>query len=185
MIYRKAENSAGNRNTILLHCKESPIVLLDDDITSFAIGTKTENMIKRSRGDAINLIKKLAKLDYDLIGCAETTSNVIMRNREPISRNVLLQGSFIIVRTSELLFNENYKMLEDYELACRAIQNGYKVARYNYLGTNKPKNGTNKGGYHEQYLSGENKKWLWLLQNDYSFFKVNKEKTGGRIVWKK
>lgn len=185
VLYREANNSASNRNTILMEYKERPILLLDDDITSFAIGTKHENMIKRETGVAIKLIESLSQLNYDLIGCAETTSNVIKRHREPISTNCLLQGSFILFNTSDILFNEQYKMLVDYELSCRAIQNGFKVARYNYLGTNKPKNGTNKGGYHECYVSGENRKWLWKLQNEYSFFKVNKDYTGGKLVWRR
>lgn len=183
VIYREVSNAAGNRNTILLYCPERPIVLFDDDITSFAIGNKKENFRKRESGEALERIQQIATLDYDLIGCSESTSNLNMQKRPMVSTNVLLQGSFLIIKNSWIRFNESYKCLDDYELTLRALRNGLRVARYNYFATNKPKNGTNKGGCYEQYANGEHRKVLWLLQNEYSNFKVNKDYTGGRIVW--
>ena len=166
VLFREATNSAANRNTILMNCAERPIVLLDDDITSFVLGNRTENFRKRKNGEAIAIIQEISKLHFDLIGCSETTSNLYKRKRLPISTNVLLQGSFLIVNSTQLFFNEQYEMLVDYELTLRAIKNGFNVARYNYLGTNKPKNGTNTGGITSVMLAER-------IKNGCGSFKTN------------
>jgi hypothetical protein len=78
-------------------------------------------------------------------------------------------------------FNEKWKMVEDYEIALRTIRRGGHTLRSNWLSVRKPKNGTNKGGLHERYASGELKEWISRLAQVYPEFKPNKDKTGGYV----
>ncbi len=80
-----------------------------------------------------------------------------------------------------IMFNEKWKMVEDYEIALRTIRKGGHTLRANALCARKPKNGTNEGGLHERYVNGELGKWIARLALVYPEFKPNKDKTGGHI----
>ena len=185
-IYRKADCAAANRNTLLDEIKERPICLLDDDIVSFCY--RFENRMfrtdtKKSLDIIFDFSKKIAGNNCSLAGISPTNNNILAKNRPEISVDNLLQGSVLIFFTPDLRFDERFKMVEDYELSLRVIYSGQHLLRENYVCANKPKNGTNAGGLHDRYARGELPFWLNILHKKYPMFKVNKNKTGGDIVW--
>lgn len=188
IIYNENNCASGNRNNILKYVKERPICLLDDDIRSFAYYSKEGKFITDNK-KAFELIEEIIeeskKNDYSIIGIAANSNGIIARNRSKVDVDVLLQGSFLIVFSKELFFDEKFKMVEDYEISLKTIYNSQHTARYNFLTANKPKNGTNKGGLHERYIKGELPFWIKLLQKKYPIFIPNKNLTGGSIRWKK
>lgn len=183
-IVRKADCAAGNRNTLLKNL-ETPLVIIDDDITSFAFkGNKMSSFKKIEDAKSLESIilqtVDIAKdNDIPIIGCAATSNDLVARNRTRYSYDVLLQGSFLVF-LAPLFFDERWKMVEDYELSLRAIRMSHTM-RDNYLCARKPKNGTNKGGLHERYASNELPYWVASLGKQYREFKPNKEMTGGSV----
>ena len=183
-VYREADCAAGNRNTLLMTVG-APIVLLDDDITSIAVKLPGHNFRRLNDGktllNGISEITDLAKENKCAIaGVAATTNDLIARSRERYSFDCLLQGSFLIF-LEDILFNEKWKMVEDYELSLRVVRSGKHILRANGFSANKPKNGTNPGGLHDRYASGELRTWITRLSQVYPEFKPNKDRTGGHI----
>lgn len=186
IIYRKADSAAGNRNTLLREIKQRPICLLDDDISS--IGYRVT-----AKGFRVCTDRALAMIDEAcaeaqkngclVAGVAPTGNNIIASARDTMSVDVLLQGSFLVFLGDEV-FDERYKMVEDYELCLRIISRGDHTIRFNHFVANKPKNGTNAGGLHDRYASGELPRWINRLERQYSIFKANAAKTGGCIKWR-
>lgn len=184
-IYSEADSAAGNRNTLLRNIQERPICLLDDDIVSFCSLTDDGRFI-------VNNEKAMAQIKYIfehpqkniiIAGCSPNANGIIVRHRPEISIDILLQGSVLIVYDKDFYFDENFKMVEDYEISLRAIYSGKHTARWNYVCANKPKNGTNEGGLHERYINNELPHWLKVLQKKYPIFRPNKTYTGGDIKW--
>lgn len=182
IIYAPKDCAAGNRNTILDHVK-SPIWLLDDDIVSFGryegkgFRVNTEACLK----DMEELAALAKKNNISLLGLAPTSNAIIAKNRPRYTHDCLLQGSVVYVNDLTVRFDENWKMVEDYEISLRVIETGGRIIRANYLSANKPQNGTNDGGLHERYLNGELPKWIQMLSRRYPQFQPNKTKTGGMV----
>lgn len=186
IIYRKADSAAGNRNTLLQTIKERPICLLDDDITSvgYRVTSKGFRACTKQALEALDsLCEEAQKNGCVVAGVSPTGNNIVASARETASVDVLLQGSFLIF-LSDALFDGRYKMVEDYELCLRLIAQGQHTIRFNHYVANKPKNGTNEGGLHERYASGELPRWIRSLERQYSIFKANSAKTGGYIKWR-
>lgn len=184
IIKGEADCAAGNRNTILRNCSR-PIVLLDDDISSFGVWDgKTYR--KDTRG-VLNGILRLIEYGQDKTSCIgiSPSSNGMVRQGRPIwQKNVLLQGTFLIVFDKSVLFDENFKMLEDYEYSISLVKKARGTLRFNNYVALKPSNGTNKGGMHERYENGEQPKWNSLLHMKHSEYIPNKKNTGGTVKWK-
>lgn len=183
-IFREADCAAGNRNTLLMTIG-APIALLDDDITSMAVKLPGHNFRRLEDGksllNGISEITDIAKENKcSLVGIAATTNDIIARSRERYTFDCLLQGSFLIFLDT-VLFNEKWKMVEDYEISLRIIRQGRHILRANAFSANKPKNGTNLGGLHDRYANGELRTWISRLSQVYPEFKPNKDRTGGHI----
>lgn len=180
ILFREADCAAGNRNTILDKYKK--VLLLDDDITSFA--QDTGKSFTNIRGGFDDIIADMFKIAEDngaeLFGVAPTDDRRLAVRRGRYSIDVLLQGTVMGVKA--MRFNEKYKMVEDYEISLRAIQSGKRIFRFNAITARKPQNGTNSGGYHEKYVSGEQKEWIKKLEREFSIFKANKDFKGGRLI---
>lgn len=180
-VVRKTDCAAGNRNTIIREIGV-PLVLVDDDVTSFAVNVKGTfrsadmNSLVSAISDAVEVGKQN---NVTAIGVSATDNNMLLRNRPEYSFDTLLQGSLIIL-LKPIYFNEQWKMVEDYELCLRILSRGHTL-RANHLCARKPKNGTNKGGLHERYSNGELPLWIERLSVAYPMFKPNKSKTGGQV----
>ena len=122
--------------------------------------------------------------EYSLAGVSATTNGMNARKYPDNTVDVVLQGTVLIVFDKDIRFDESFKMVEDYELCCKVIYRGKHTLRYNYLAANKPKNGAEQGGMHERYSNNELPFWLKRLSAKYPLFKVNKNHTGGRIIWR-
>lgn len=186
IIYRKNDCAAGNRNTLLEMIDKRPICLLDDDITGFSVADDGKTFKKNTKA-GLELIESLPEVmdknGITVAGISATANSLILRNRTEYSVDTVLQGTVIIVNDNTTRFNEKYKMVEDYELSLRMIYRGDSLIRANYVAATKPKNGSNLGGLHNRYASGELKGWLKLLHKEYPIFRINKDFTGGHIRW--
>lgn len=188
IIFREADSASGNRNTLLSAINERPVCLLDDDVSSFCVFTKDGRFLVNTPMALKTLLEvaDIAKANNcPIAGVAPTANGIVARSRPEVNVDVLLQGTVIIMLSPDLRFDERFKMVEDYEIALRVICAGKHTLRYNYIAASKPKNGTNKGGLHDRYASGQLPLWLERLHKCYPIFHVNKAKTGGDIKWQK
>ena len=183
-VVRQADCAAGNRNT-LLEALGAPLVLLDDDIRAIAIKQTDSNFKRAITREEFEAVIEAAIIrgqenKCSVVGFADTTNNLVARGREEYSYDVLLQGSFLVVLSGDIRFDERWKMVEDYELSLRTILQSHTL-RSNYVSAFKPQNGTNAGGLHDRYENGELTWWIERLSKKYPMFKPNKAKTGGRV----
>lgn len=181
IIYEPNDCAGGNRNTLLKNI-EGDVTLLDDDITSFAYWngekfvTDTKTALERMQGTLSGI-----RDDFAIAGVSPNTNGIIRRSRPDRSYLCLLQGTVLIFRNREILFDEKWKMVEDYEISLRAVRLGETTLRLNDFAANKPQNGTNEGGLHDRYKRGELRLWINRLGAAYKEFKPNREKTGGSL----
>ena len=181
VIYAPSDCAGGNRNN-LIKSIDDELLLLDDDITSFAYWngqkyiTDTKTALKRM----LESLQGVAD-EWALAGVSPTANGLIRKSRSEISYLTLLQGTVLFVKDKSLLFNEKWKMVEDYEISLRAIRMGLNTIRLNNFVANKPKNGSNAGGLHERYANNELPIWITRLSKVYPEFKPNKDKTGGYV----
>lgn len=183
-IVKSADCAAGNRNT-LIDALEKPLILLDDDVTSFAVKKPGHNFKTEKDGTALlrmyeEMIAVAEENHCGIIGCSPTTNDIIAKRRPEYSFDCLLQGTFLII-LGEIRFNDKWKMVEDYEICLRYIRRGGHTLRANRLACNKPQNGSNDGGLHERYANHELPAWINRLSAIYPEFKANKERTGGYL----
>lgn len=181
IIYEPNDCAAGNRNTILDYAN-APIWLLDDDLTGFSYYTNNFHVETKR---ALDAMEELAQLAQDkaaaLVGLANTNSNIIAKGRSRYSYDCILTGGAVFINDCGIRFNENWKMIEDYELSLRVISLGGKIIRANYICPNHPANGSNEGGLHDRYATGQLPTWIKRLANRYPQFKPNKTFTGGML----
>lgn len=181
VIYAPNDCAGGNRNNLLKNI-DGDVCLLDDDITSFSYwnGGKyvadTKTTLLRLQTSLNDLLDEAA-----IIGIAPSANGMVRKGHQEVSYLTPLQGTVLIVRDKTLLFNEKWKMVEDYEIALRAIHQGKTTVRFNDFVANKPKNGSNKGGLHDRYARGELPLWITRLAKTYPEFHPNKDRTGGCV----
>lgn len=122
IIYAEKDCAAGNRNTIL-SAVNSPIWLLDDDITSFAVAKK--GRYRAGNEETIRFFAAVVAANRkEVVGLSPNANNLTMRNRPRYSWGCVLQGTALYIPDSRIRFNEEYKMVEDYELCLRQLVRG-------------------------------------------------------------
>ena len=181
IIYAENDCAGGNRNNILKNV-EGDLILLDDDITSFAYWDGKKFIANTQK--VLSMINEdLAKIEDDvaIIGISPSANGLVRKGRPDLSYLTLLQGTFLIFKDKSIFFDEKWKMVEDYEISLNAIHSGKTTLRLNNYVANKPKNGTNKGGLHDRYVNNELPIWITRLAKKYKEFIPNKDKTGGRV----
>lgn len=182
IILGKADCCAGNRNN-LVSALGAPIILMDDDITGFAVWDG-KNFKKDTETAIRELLACSERYKCALLGISPSTNGLVRAGRNSVSRDTLVQGSFMVLNVDER-FNENYKVIDDYELSCSLVKKGLPVLRLNNFAVIKKKNTETEGGCFEQYKNGALKKYLRLLEEEYEFFEANKNYTGGSIKCQK
>jgi hypothetical protein len=200
VIYREGNCVACNRNNLLdNHRIGTKLIILDDDIISFRKWTK-ENATSKY-GKLVKLDKK--EFEEILEECFSETikignnkfgnyaiSNTMMikgtiESQGIYSVNKMFQGCFCgFIVDKESRFNEEYKVLDDYELILRDIKKGKYILRRNDLVSDTPKMGTSTGGYYDLYKQGIQEKYMSKLLKEYpNMFKAKKNCSG--IILKK
>ena len=181
VIYSPNDCAGGNRNNILKNI-DGDICLLDDDITSFSYWNG-EKYVRDTQKTLELLLKSLNEIvdDVAIIGIAASGNGMVRKGRDSVSYLTPLQGTVLIIKDKSLLFDERWKMVEDYEISLRVINTGRTTIRLNDYVANKPKNGSNKGGLHKRYERGELPLWITRLSKVYPQFKPNKDRTGGCV----
>ena len=158
-----------NRNTCILHAREngfSRFIMLDDDydcIMSFVPKRNT-----RIDGDLftqfVDGISNLMDKGVTLIGLYPISNNMFAMSQKPMTRS-LLAGYFLAFSTNEFLFDEEYRIKEDYELCLRMMTNGRKVCRLNRFFAKVKLHA--KGGCHDDFEKGYSKTYSNKLLTVY------------------
>ena len=194
--FKLKHNVAGNRNNILENADKScDLVILDDDIASFRwLDTTAPN--KGGKWTPLNaeeLEKKIEetfaearKAHADMWGVAYTEQSkqrLLTKGVYAINKN--FQGGFNGFLNRDLRFDESYNLQDDYEINLRIIAGGGNILRRNDLAAHKGKMGGNPGGCQDLYRQGEQEKCLRKLEQQYpGMFRMYKDHTGGRFIWR-
>lgn len=189
VTFRKANNCAGNRNTLLSTLNENDIAMfLDDDIISI----QRYDRAKTGYGKLVNLDPKgledfcyeaesLLVKGFAAVGLQRTTNavNIHRQSAKKITRNCWQSGAALFVRKIHgVSFDERFDCLDDVEFTLKLISLGYDVAKLNSYATNKPQDTTEKGGCFEVYENGGRKKAIGTLCSMYSpLIRPNKNMT--------
>ena len=180
ILYREADCAAGNRNTLLEELS-GRILLLDDDIKGFSVYENGKWTADTERGlTGIERLFDVAEANNcSAFGISASTNGIVTANRYEYDIDCLLQGTVIGILDNSLRFDSRWKMVEDYEFCLRLMRKNKHLLRANYFCANKPKNGSNEGGLHERYSSGQLPFWITKLHQVYPEFIPNKKKDGG------
>lgn len=180
LIYIKGDCVATNRNHILEVIGE-PVVLLDDDIKSFK---KLERKDTKS-GVGFVKIQDIKTFETIIGECfaemerrkAETFGAYSIENAEwaqeavirdgTYSANKLYQGGCCGFKGGKKMYDESFKVLDDYDLILRCIRQGKRTLRRNDLIASKGKMGENKGGYYTLYRMGIQRHYGEMLALKY------------------
>lgn len=193
-IINKGNSASFNRNRLLDHINKQ-CVLLDDDIRTIRKNKKSSTSkygkLKDLQSSEIlplfqSLFDYTEKCNGKIFGVCATDNTMTMKSRLDTwglyTPDVVIQGTIMGIVDKELRFDEDFLMVEDYELSCRIIKSGSHTIRRNDLCAMKPKNGTNTGGLHERYENGELEFWLDKACKKYKFLRKNNQQTGAKIV---
>lgn len=169
VIFRQTDCAAGNRNTLLDYIQD-PMILFDDDITSFCIYNEKNfkkyfDIVK----DLENLYQEAKFNKCSIFGVAANTNALLARRRNHYDFNCVLQGSIMGIIDTDLRFDESFKVIDDYELCCRAILLDKFTIRNNFISANKPQNTTN-GGVQGKIRKRRIKKVYEVIGKKISFF---------------
>lgn len=168
LVYTKtAHNAAGNRNGLLESVSEPSAVLLDDDLRRIA---HVEPSISRNGNDTVkfvpltaaqfqHLVENLVSCGADIAGVSHIANGVYLLGsllKPAANKNVLVEGSFMVMNDPRLRFDTSVTFSEDYELCFRVLANGGVLLRNSrYVIVKSGDNGKKKGGCHELYKMGK------------------------------
>lgn len=201
VIYKEGNCVANNRNNLLDNHKiGDKLIVLDDDIISFRRwNIKNDN----SKYGKLYKIETKQELEQILNECFKETekignnkfgiyaiSNTMMikgtiETQGLYSINKMFQGCFCgFIVDKETRYDNDFRVLDDYELVLRDIKNGKFVLRRNDIVSDTPKMGSSEGGYHDLYKKGIQKEYMIKLFKKYpGMFKIKKDYSG--IILKK
>lgn len=190
VIYTKGDCVAQNRNK-LLRTLSGDVVLLDDDIRKFQKLDRANNRLGVS-WRTIDSADELIEVVEDSFKAARACSAALFGTYSIVnagwaldslmrdglySLNKLFQGGFCGF-VKNVGYNENYKVLDDYELILRLIQRGGLSIRRNDLIAIKNGMGNDKGGYYDLYRIGIQQKYGRMLADQYKdLITANKDYT--------
>lgn len=191
IVVRKGFSAAFNRNTLLQEIN-APCVLLDDDISGIQILREkkkgknpyfTNATVEELKGCIEKCFEESRKNNAKIFGASPNNrgsdADKRLQRWGGFTPDVMIQGTITGIVDKNVRYNELFRMVEDYELSCRVIQENFHTLRCNYLSAEKPTNGTNEGGLHDLYERGEQPYWIDKLCSKYAdIVRPNKNKTG-------
>lgn len=192
IIYRKAHNASGNRNTLLLELAEGErAMMIDDDVKSIQVcmGEKNSQAREVTRDDIDACFDAMEAAGVKVGGCYPIANPYFAYARAEKTKNDILVGDVMLFIGGCALFNEDYDACEDYELVLRTIANGDDVMRFNRLiapttssGMKGALSGQTKGGLADAYASGAHHDAIMRLAREYApIAKLGSDKTSIRI----
>lgn len=159
IVYRYAETVPEARNNILRFFeRKENIVMMDDDISMFSIGSKKTKFVNITGKDTLETILKTMfeyteKTGGYLFGLYPVYNEYFMSDN--ISTKVTVNTVIGIPKGFPYLFDERYIAKEDIELCGRILDSGGKIVRFNNVAF-KAKHRTNAGGAFETWKSDAN-----------------------------
>ena len=180
VIYREnVHNLSGNRNTIINYLpKDTNVLILDDDIESFEIN-KNGKLQKLSGEHFKEIVKRmfyLARKYKSKLWSVYPVENAYFMEKEPIvkfNRPIICVHGVI---TSELRYDEEQTVKEDYMFVGDNLAKGYPTLRLENV-TSNAKHWTNNGGCKDQWNT--NDECMKKLLNKYpQYLKVNTKRQG-------
>lgn len=201
VIYKEGNCVANNRNNLLEnHNVGDKLIILDDDITSFRRWLPNN---ENSKYGKLHKIETKEELEEILEDCFKETqklgnnkfgiyaiSNTMMikgtiETQGLYSINKMFQGCFCgFIVDENTRYDNDFRVLDDYELVLRDIKQGKYVLRRNDLVSDTPKMGSSSGGYYNLYRQGIQKQYMLKLAEKYpGMFNIKKDYGG--IILKK
>lgn len=195
IIFRKKNNAAGNRNTILEHIGPGQrLILLDDDVKGFAKwvpeGGAHGKMSKASFSEFMQVVEEgfgvVEGFGGRLFGFYPTGNSMFihqtLQGDGTYSFNKLFQGGCVGIVTSEDRFDERIPVCDDYDFICGQIARNRTVVRINNVTALKEKDFSTKGGCYEAYQNGAQKRALIMISKKYpKLVTVKKDYSGLRL----
>jgi len=130
------------RNWILKNCNDRHVVMIDDDVKSqgfFKLFTRKSRQKKMSEMDWLAEFQKLflvtEDLNYRIWGVSTDGALRAVYPYKPFSfRSYITASCMGLINDGDLLFDESFKVKEDYEINLRCIKEdgGVVCARYLY-----------------------------------------------------
>ena len=179
VIYRTADSVSKARNNILNYFEgKDNLMMLDDDVSCFAVGSKGVKFREIKAGkqffDTVDRMFSItAQLHGQMFGLYPVYNEFFMGN--DISTKVTVNTVLGFPKGFQFRFNENYRAKEDIELCGRILSSGGRVIRFNNLAF-KAKHRTNPGGAYDAWHSNINEKLsseLALIYPDVFAIKKN------------
>ena len=160
IVFVPAEGVAEARNNILeFFGDRENILMMDDDVSSFAVGSKGKKFVEIQAAQFESVVKRMfdinAQLHGRMFGMYPVWNEFFMSN--DISTKVTVNTVLGFPKGFSLRFNEKYKAKEDIELCGRILSSGGRVVRFNNIAY-KAKHRTNPGGAYDAWHSDINKR---------------------------
>lgn len=194
IIYRDKKNVAGNRNNMLDEI-EGDVVLLDDDIKAFRKydrGASTYGRFIEASGEELDemleeCFGKARETGSALFGFASTDNTMIAAQNFDkhftYSLNGNFQGGFCGYIDRSIRHDEEYDVLDDYELNLRILAEGGSILRRNDWYAEKGKMAGNAGGCKALYEGGAQHRCMRQLERQWGcLFKTMKADKGIRVT---
>lgn len=186
VIYREnVHNLSGNRNTIINYLpKDTNVLILDDDIEGFEVN-RNGKLQKLSGKHFIEIVERMfhiARKYNSKLWSIYPVENAYFMEKEPI---IKFNKAIICVHgviTSDLRYNEEQTVKEDYLFVGDNLAKGYPTLRLENV-TSNAKHLTNKGGCKDQW--GTNKECMERVLKKYPQYIVKNTKREGEILMKK
>lgn len=185
VIYREGvHNLSGNRNTIIEYLPiGTNVLILDDDIEGFEINVNGK-LQKLSGKHFITIVERmffLAREYNSKLWSVYPVENAYFMEKTPIikfNRPVICVHGLI---TSDLRYDEEQTVKEDYMFVCDNFAKGYPTLRLENV-TSNAKHWTNKGGCKDQW--GTNAECMERVLKKYPQYVVKNPKREGEILLK-
>lgn len=185
VIYRKGDNVAMNRNTCIQHARKEGVVrfcMLDDDIDCImSFLPKRNTRIEGARfADFMRGIEKTLEQGASIVGLYPISNNMFALSQKRATR-AMLTGCFLAFGTTDYLFDEEYRIKEDYELCLRMMSRNKCVLRLNWYYAKASLH--KKGGCFSDFQSGASEEFSKRLLMIYPDL-IKKSRRAGEIVMK-
>lgn len=165
IIFNVADSVSVARNNILNYFNgKDNLMMFDDDVSVFSVGSKNRKFIDVQSGDEFrNVVEKMFSTTYALhgymFGLYPVYNEFFMS--DDISTKVTVNTVLGFPKGFSLRFNDSWRAKEDIELCGRILSSGGRVIRFNNIAF-KAKHRTNPGGAYDAWHSGINE----LLSRD-------------------